>query len=176
MIIISGYQGVGKSTFSKTSHKEQFGRDIKSLDYESSNYDKSNPDWHKLYVAEIVNIIKSNDIDVLFISSHLAVREALNKSGIDFWFILPHPRCKELWTHDLAQRVVATKDDLDLWNKNIRSLIGHILKYDEIIEEMKEAHPQLSESKRPHEMEILIQSPLELKTYIYRALRRKDDK
>lgn len=169
MIIVSGYQGVGKSTFAKTSHAERYGEEIVSIDFESSNFDKSNPDWYKDYVAEM---IKMTGVDVLFISSHLLVRETLNSLGIDFIFVIPEVAYKHAWTYMLAQRVQDTIGKPD-YDKNVRALMAHILKYDDIIEELKETHKPLHPSKRPHERVELVKHPTDLKFIIYKWLDRQ---
>lgn len=169
MIIISGYQGVGKTTFAKKSHKEKFGREIKIIDLESSNYDKTNPEWHLEYIGDIIKIIDTKKTEVLFISSHLKVREELDKLGIKFVFVLPKYSKKELWTEILALRVVEKKENIEEREKNIRALIGHILYFDTIYEEMKNAHG-FKKSKRPNEGFSTIETPIFLENIVYNLL------
>lgn len=169
MIIISGYQGVGKSTFATTSHKEKFGREITCVDIESSNYDKTNPEWYKQYAQDIIAV---KDVDVVFISSHQSLRDELDKLGVIFYFIIPHVNVKHGWTEMLAKRVQDSIGNDSEREKNIRALMSHILYYDKIIEELENAHPFMAEHKRPYETVIVVESPSDLKYLIYRLLDR----
>ena len=176
MIIISGYQGVGKTTFAKQSHKEKFGREIKIIDLESSNYDKTNPEWHLEYIGDIIKIIDTKQTEVLFVSSHLKVREELDKLGIKFVFVLPKYNKKEVWTELLALRVVEKKENIEEREKNIRALIGHILFFDNIYEEMKNSHYFMRESKRPNEGFSTIETPKFLENVVYNLLTKEEEK
>lgn len=171
MMIISGYQGVGKSTFARISHKEKFGREITSVDLESSNYNKSNSEWYKEYAKDI---LATKDVDVIFISSHQNLRDELNRLNAPFYFIIPTVKVKHEWTRMLAQRVQDSIDDTNEREKNIRALMSHILYYDKIIEELEKAHPYLAKHKRPCETVLLIESPADLKYLIYRFVDRID--
>lgn len=174
MIIVSGYQGVGKSTFAKTSHKDLYGREINSIDFESSNFDKSNPNWYKDYVEEILKIYTTRtDIDVLFISSHQSVRELLNSMKVEYLFIIPEINSKHDWTRMLAQRAQDSIGKPD-YDKNIRALVSHILKYDDVVEELKYTHKTFIVSKRPYEHVNIISQPNELKYLIFRRLDLKN--
>lgn len=171
MIIVSGYQGVGKSTFAKQSHEDDFKRPITSVDLESSVYDKSNSEWYKDYVKDILAV---RDVDVVFISSHQSVRDELNKLGVHFCFIVPEISAKHEWTEMLAKRVQDSIGDDVSREKNIRALMSHILYYDAVIEEMKDAHPYLASHKRPNECVELVRSPSDFKYLIYRFVDRMD--
>lgn len=172
MIIISGYQGVGKSTFTNTSHKERFGREIICIDFESSNFDKTNPDWYKEYVNKIVEIHSTSTADVLFISSHQSVRDLLNSLKIEFLFLLPSIKAKHDWTHMLAERVQGSLKNND-YDKNVRALMSHILKYDAIIEELSITHKPMTESKRPCETVGFVPSPSDSKYFVYQWIDRQ---
>lgn len=165
MIIISGYQGVGKSTFAKETHEEKFGRKITSIDLESSNYDKTNKEWYKEYVKDILSI---KDVDIIFISSHQIVRDELNKQKVSFYFVLPYAQNKHEWTEMLAKRVQSSIGNANEREKNIRALMSHILSYDAVVDELREAHNPFTESIRPYENVEFITHPSHLKYLIYR--------
>jgi len=172
MIIISGYQGVGKTTFTRETHLEDFGKIIKSFDLESSNYDKSNKKWHVKYVDDIIDIMRGSDFDVLFIASHQAIRDLLNDLQIHFYFVIPDVTHKHEWTEALAERVLKTVEAVER-EKNIRALIGHILMYDKIIEELMVSHKPLFEKRKFEHIET-VSDVSNLKYFIFRTLDRTD--
>lgn len=171
MIIISGYQGVGKSTFAKETHEEKFGRKITSIDLESSNYDKTNKEWYKEYVKDVLSI---KDVDIIFISSHQSVRDELNKQKVRFYFVLPYAKNKHEWTEMLAKRVQSSIDNEDEREKNIRALMSHILYYDAVVDELRESHNPFVKSIRPWEEVESISDPSHLKYLLYRLVDRQD--
>ena len=79
-LIISGFPGVGKTTF-KNNHPE-----LVVLDSDSSQYskDESFPQNYIEHVKE--NIGKA---DVILLSSHKVVRNALDKEGIKYTAVFP---------------------------------------------------------------------------------------
>lgn len=79
-LIISGFPGIGKTTF-KNNHTE-----LVVLDSDSSQYsqDESFPQNYIDHVKE--NIGKA---DVILLSSHKVVRDALNKEGIKYTAVFP---------------------------------------------------------------------------------------
>lgn len=79
-ILISAFPGMGKTyAFKSLSGK------IKVLDSDSSHFDKN--DFPKNYIQHIKEEIPNNDI--IFISSHKEVRNALEMEGIDFDLFYP---------------------------------------------------------------------------------------
>lgn len=92
-------------------HQEDY--DLKILDSDSSqfswiytNIDENgntirgikkvrNPDFPNNYIKHIKENI--GKYDCIFVSSHAAVREALDKEGIDFTIVYPMPMCKAEW-------------------------------------------------------------------------------
>lgn len=92
--IISGFPGVGKTEFFKD--QKYHGRVC--LDSDSSNFSwvkdengnntkERNPEFPKNYIEHI----KSNigKVDVIFVSSHKIVREALEKEGLNYYLVYP---------------------------------------------------------------------------------------
>lgn len=82
-------------------HQEDYG--LKILDSDSSMFNwiricgmkERNPEFPKNYIEHIKrNIGKA---DVIFVSSHASVREALDAEGIDFTIVYPESRCKAEW-------------------------------------------------------------------------------
>lgn len=82
--LVSAFPGTGKSYFFNNTY-------LKVLDSDSSKFDKSNfPDN---YIEHIKNNIGSYDI--ILISSHKEVRDALVKNKIDFTLVFPHKELKD---------------------------------------------------------------------------------
>nr|DAX62877.1 MAG TPA: SHIKIMATE KINASE KINASE, PHOSPHORYL TRANSFER, ADP.9A [Caudoviricetes sp.] len=79
-ILVSAFPGMGKS-FAFNELKDK----IKVLDSDSSKFDKS--DFPSNYIEHIKNNIKDNDI--IFISSHKEVRDALERENINFDLFYP---------------------------------------------------------------------------------------
>ena len=148
MVIVSGYQGVGKTTYTKTHEN--------CLDLESSNYNKSNPNWVEEYVADILAV---KDKEVLFISSHQAVRDLLDSKQVNFIFVIPHPSVQHEWTQMLADRVISSVGNEDERNKNIRALIGHIKTYTKVIAE-------LTPHTRKHERVFYVKDVTEMRIFL----------
>lgn len=166
MIIISGYQGVGKSTFATKSHKKILGKELIVVDHESSAYNKSNPLWYTEYVSDALK----KEADVLFLSSHQSVRDELNRLNIEFIFVLPDTKHKHKWTEGLAKRVQSSLNNEIEKEKNIKALMSHILYYDNVVEELKITHKPLVPSARACEKVIFIKHPSELKQIIYNKI------
>lgn len=92
-------------------HQEDY--DLKILDSDSSNFSWTytntdengntirgvrkirNPDFPNNYIKHIKENI--GKCDCIFVSSHKAVREALDAEGIDFTIVYPMPLCKAEW-------------------------------------------------------------------------------
>lgn len=155
VLLISGYQGVGKTTF--TNEPTEL---LRCLDIESSEYRDRGDKWYVGYVIDIIKAANSGDYDVIFLSSHQTVRDLLNRYVREgnFYFILPDPEVNHVWTKNLALRV----QDSDYDPKNIRALMSHILYYDNIIEELE----SLSVPKRNNEKVIYITNPAFFKDVI----------
>lgn len=79
-ILVSAFPGMGK-----TYAFNILGKQLKILDSDSSKFDKS--DFPKNYIEHIKENIANNDI--IFISSHKEVRDALEMENIDFDLFYP---------------------------------------------------------------------------------------
>lgn len=89
-------------------HQEEYGWKI--LDSDSSEFSwiyqigedannwtvrKRNPDFPNNYIKHIKKNISK--YDCIFVSSHAAVRQALDDAGIDFTIVYPDYNCKAEW-------------------------------------------------------------------------------
>jgi hypothetical protein len=84
-MVISAFPGCGKSHYFRSNKNKIV------LDSDSSTFDKS--DFPRNYIEHI----KSNigKADVIMVSSHKEVREALVENGIFFTLVYPEPSIKE---------------------------------------------------------------------------------
>ena len=100
-VVISGFPGIGKSY---TAMNED---SFKILDSDSSNFSwikigVRNPDFPNNYIEHIkLNMYKA---DIIFVSSHEEVRNALIKNGIDFTLVYPHKSLKNIYLARYEQR------------------------------------------------------------------------
>lgn len=85
-MIISGFPGIGKSTYAKMC-----GHRYKILDLDSSKYPKDDT-----FPNEYINDIKKyqNEYDIIFVSTHLIVRIALSNNNIPHYVIIPDISCE----------------------------------------------------------------------------------
>lgn len=130
--IISAFPACGKSTYyndwssySKENHwRRQYpdGRQVynnigepcgeKILDSDSSLFswiyengvktNKRNPEFPQNYINHIKEHMNSEDI--IFVSSHKVVRDALKKENIPYYLIYPHKDMKEEWMDRFKRR------------------------------------------------------------------------
>ncbi|RTK92898.1 MAG: hypothetical protein EKK64_11175, partial [Neisseriaceae bacterium] len=84
--VIAAFPGTGKSTYYKQHATEQI-----ILDSDSSLFDKK--DFPNNYIQHIKNHL--NKADIIFVSSHKIVRDALVEANIPFTLIYPNLDCKD---------------------------------------------------------------------------------
>ena len=115
-LVISAFPGCGKS------HMYRNNEDKIILDSDSSKFDKS--DFPRNYIEHI----KSNigKVDIIMVSSHKEVRDALVENGIDFTLVYPEPSIKE----EYIQRYIDRGND-DNFIKLLQS------KWDEWMDELE---------------------------------------
>jgi len=107
-MIISGFPGVGKSYFYNECSKLKLT--IKALDSDSSlfswivNEDKRNrhPEFPQNYIEHIKNNIKN--VNVILVSSHDVVREALKINNLEYTIVYPDISCKYEYIERFKQR------------------------------------------------------------------------
>lgn len=106
-MIISGYQGVGKSTLAVKSNN--------FIDLESSSFfvDGVRPDnWYVMYCQVAINLSQQGH-DV-FVSSHKVVRDYLaDHSDEKLVLVFPDKDLKSQWIDRLQKRYDQTKSDKD---------------------------------------------------------------
>ena len=132
-MIISGYQGIGKSSLAGKNN---------CIDLESGNFwvdGKRADDWYKPY-CQIANHLSQQGYTV-FVSSHEVVRRELEKSKEPVYVIFPAIDLKDEWIKKLEDRYNNTKLDQDYralmnakdrYKENITELMQGNLKFYEI--------------------------------------------
>lgn len=98
-IIISGFPGIGKTYFTENN------KEYDAMDSDSSNFSwrtlynrdsetkERDPDFPENYMQHIKDNI--GRVDIILVSSHKEVREALVKNGIFFYLVYPGIELKE---------------------------------------------------------------------------------
>lgn len=127
-MIISCYQGVGKTTLSKNNPE-------KYLDLESSTFfvnGERSPDWYKVYVQQAVHFSEMGYN--VFIASHSVVRTYMDEQKIDYLTVAPSSSLKEEWVKRLKERYLETdllKDykaymnAKEMFNDGVTDLLKH---------------------------------------------------
>lgn len=105
-IIISAFPSIGKSTFYKENR-------ISYSDSDSSKFNKKN--FPKNYVEHIKSLIGKKQL--ILVSSHIEVRDALVKEGIKFIYVIPSLDRKEEFLNNYRERG-NTKEFIDNVNTN----------------------------------------------------------
>ena len=93
-VVISGFPGIGKSRFFKNNSS------ISVSDSDSSQFAKE--DFPENYIRHIVNLLDVKNI--IMVSSHKIVREALEKVGIKYFLVYPDRSLKEEYLSRYRER------------------------------------------------------------------------
>ena len=113
-ILCSAFPGTGKSHYYRNS-------ELKVLDSDSSTFDKSDfPNNYNNHIKE--NIGKA---DVILISSHKDVRDALVENELDFLLVYPHKELKSDYIARYKERG-SSKDFIDLISTNWYNWLGEL--------------------------------------------------
>ena len=159
-MIISGYQGIGKSTLAGKNN---------CIDLESGNFwvdGKRADDWYKVY-CQIANHLSEQGY-VVFVSSHEVVRKELEKSKEQVFAIFPSIDIKDAWIRKLEERYNKTKLD-----KDYRALMNAKDRYKENITELMRGNLKFYEiTKMTYQLESIIDY-LDYKSKNYKYLKNK---
>ena len=134
-MIISGYQGIGKSSLAGKNN---------CIDLESGNFwidGERADDWYKVY-CQIANHLSEQGY-VVFVSSHEVVRKELEKSKEQVFVIFPAIDLKDQWIAKLQNRYDKTKLD-----KDYRALMNAKDRYKENITELMQGNLKFYEITR----------------------------
>lgn len=92
-IIISAFPGIGKSQLYRENR-------VKYSDSDSSKFSKKN--FPNNYIKHIKRVMKKKDL--VFVSSHICVRETLVKEKIPFIYVIPSLDRKEEFLNNYKER------------------------------------------------------------------------
>lgn len=108
-IIVSGFPGVGKSYLKNVYSKE---KNLIVLDSDSSHFSWKEPgirneDFPNNYIQHIKDNMETADI--ILVSSHQVVREALKESNIKYLLVYPNLNMKDIYIKRYINRNSPTK-------------------------------------------------------------------
>lgn len=92
--IICGFPGIGKSTL--------FNSGLNCTDSDSSKFPKD--DFPNNYIQHIKSLIKKDEHEYIFVSSHDSVRSALVEEGIPFTLVYPSIGLKKEYLERYKER------------------------------------------------------------------------
>lgn len=109
--IISAFPGCGKSYYSNTSNKLEGLKVSDSdssmfswvLDEEGKSTGVRNPEFPANYMAHIKQLI-DDEYDIIFVSTHQEVRDALTEAGLKYILVYPLVDAKETFMGYYKQR------------------------------------------------------------------------
>lgn len=136
-MVIVGYQGIGKTTLSKESHK--------FIDLESSmmffqDTGERPVGWEELYVNYAESL--ANDGHIVFVSSHPQVREELSKrakkKGLKVGCIAPSKYLEDKWVDRLQERY-----SISQISKDYRAYMGAKFNYGSDIKSLEASSEEL---------------------------------
>ena len=98
VFVICGFPGVGNSYVVR--HQNELG--LKILDSDSSKfYEKEFP---QKYIEHIKSVLSKGEVDIILVSSHKVVRDALKENDIDFFLVYPDILCKAEYIERYQER------------------------------------------------------------------------
>lgn len=92
--IVSAFPATGKSYFTKNTSKNVLDSDSSNFSWTINEDDTKirNPNFPNNYIQHIKENI--GKVDIIFVSSHKEVREALVENNIEFTLVFPNNRTK----------------------------------------------------------------------------------
>lgn len=117
-LIILGFPGTGKSTFTKTTNLRVSDSDSSLFSWKDISKKERHPDWPNNYKKHIKSLI--GDVDIIFVSTHSEVREMLRSDKLlakRCITVIPDGEDFELYMDNYKNRG-NDKSFLDLMSKN----------------------------------------------------------
>lgn len=127
-VVISGFPGIGKSYIFNNKEDINILKNTKILDSDSSKFDKSK--FPENYIQHIKSNL--NNVNIILVSSHKEVRDALKKANIKFIVVYPDINSKEEYIQRYKDRN-SPDAFINLLNNNWDNWINEIEQDDELI-------------------------------------------
>lgn len=136
-LIVSAYPGCGKTHY--VSHNPPFYCEDSDSSFYSWIYDgniktnKRDPNFPKNYIDHIKSLMYKRDI--IFVSSHKVVRDALYEEGIPHVILYPHKDAKDEWMRRFKKRgstnefIKFQDEHWDEFNDEINSIRGDNIRH-----------------------------------------------
>ena len=133
--IFCGYPAIGKTSIGGNSIQMEDGRWVSIIDLETSlmkGNDERPSNWVEIYVNYVQDLVMQG-INVMC-STHLLVRDELEKRNLIYTNVMPNLNIKEYWLCKLRQRWKDSgleKDNLayeramQYYDKDIKDLMSH---------------------------------------------------
>jgi hypothetical protein len=118
MLIISGFPGIGKSTLFSAGN---LPNGLKISDSDSSKFDKAQ------FPQNYIDHLKSLDADVVLVSSHKEVRQALVANNMPFFLVYPNANLKDEYMERYRNRG-SPESFLALMQANFVSFVTECMK------------------------------------------------
>ena len=123
--VISAFPGTGKSWW-----YEHYKHELKVYDSDSSKFSwiepgVRNPEFPNNYIKHIKEIY--DEADIIFVSSHKAVRDALNENGITFYGMFPTIGDKDIYLERYKNRG-SSEEFISMMDKKYESFIKELNK------------------------------------------------
>lgn len=126
-VVVSAYPCCGK-TYAFENYQDKYSM----LDSDSSNFSwiyvngekVRNPDFPKNYIQHIKDNI--GKVDIIFVSSHLQVREAMEEAGIRYCTVYPKKEMLNEWVGRMYRRGSDEnfiKFQIEHWNEFVNNII-----------------------------------------------------
>lgn len=112
--IVSAFPGTGKTTF-----YNKYKENLLISDSDSSTFPKGE-EWPQNYIDHIKSLVGKQNI--IFVSSHKEVRDALKENNIHYTLVYPSSKCKEEYIERFKQRG-NSEDFVNLLEKHYESWI-----------------------------------------------------
>lgn len=147
-LVICAYPGCGKTFY--TDHNPPFHCEDSDSSKFSWKYvedpsdfneherkfiktDERNPEFPQNYISHIKYLLDKRD--VIFVSSHKVVRDALYEAGIPHVIVFPSRRCKDIWLDRLRKRgsdekfVKFQEDNWDKFHDELEAIEDDDIRY-----------------------------------------------
>jgi len=119
--VICGFPGIGKSYFKNNTNKHVLDSDSSLFSWSAPNV--RNPNFPKNYIEHIKNNV--GKVEIILVSSHKIVRDALLANHISFTIVYPEKSLKQEYLKRFVNRK-SPKEFVELLSNNWNNWINEI--------------------------------------------------